>query len=131
MYAVLGWVNVALLALMTAPYWLRFLNKHVFHTQGGIYAKLIKGLRKVHKPLGLAVILIAAIHGYLALGALRLHTGTLLGTGIVLTAALGISFYRMRKKPLFAWHKRLALLVILLLLLHLLFPGAIYSLFRV
>ncbi|MFH1511968.1 MAG: hypothetical protein ABIG45_01305 [Bacillota bacterium] len=131
MYVWLGWLNVAFLAVMTAPYWLRFLNQRTLRLKGGAYGKTIKVLRALHKPLGVAVVLIAAVHGYLALGAFRLHTGTILGTSVLLTALFGLSFYLAKKKFLFTWHKRLALLSILLLLVHLLFPGAVYYLLRI
>lgn len=131
MYVWLGWLNVAFLAVMTAPYWLRFLNQRTLRLKDGAYGKTIKVLRALHKPLGVAVVLIAAVHGYLALGAFRLHTGTILGTSVLLTALFGLSFYLAKKKFLFTWHKRLALLSILLLLVHLLFPGAVYFLLRI
>jgi len=128
MYEVLGWLNVAFLALMTAPYWLRFLNSRFLHVKGGAYAQIIKVLRKVHKPLGIAILLIAVLHGYLALGALRLHTGTILWTTLFITAGFGSLFYFTKKKPLFVWHKRLVLIALALLLLHLLYPSAVYYL---
>jgi hypothetical protein len=128
MYAVLGWINVGLLAVMTAPYWLRFLNSRTLRLKGGAYAKTIKFLRAVHKPLGAVILIIAAVHGYLALGAFRLHTGTILGITIFIAALLGMSFHFTRKKTFFVWHKRVVLLVILFLFIHLLFPGAVYYL---
>lgn len=131
MFRVLGWFNVFLLTVMTAPYWLRFLNSHTLHLKGGAYGKTIKVLRAVHKPVGAAILLIAVLHGYLALGALRIHTGSILWTAVFLTAALGASFYLSKKRPLFQWHKRLAATAVTLLLIHLLFPSAVYTLFRI
>ena len=131
MYRVLGWFNVGFLAVMTSPYWLRFLNNHTLRLKGGTYGKVIKILRAVHKPLGAAILVIAAIHGYLALGALRLHTGTIVGSMVLITAVLGATFFFTKKKAVFVWHKRMVLAVILFLLIHLLFPGAVYSLFRI
>ena len=130
MYRFLGWLNVVFLVVMTSPYWLRFLNKHFFHAKGGIYGKAVKLLRSIHKPLGAVVVLVALIHGYLALGAFRLHTGTLLGIAVILTAILGGTFFISRKRLAFTWHKRMVLVVLLLLLLHLLFPSAVYYLLR-
>ncbi len=131
MYELLGGLNVLFLAVMTAPYWLRFLNQRTPHLKGGAYGKTIKVLRAIHKPLGIAIILIAAVHGYLALGAFRLHTGTILGTSVLLTAVLGAAFFFTKKKAVFGWHKRLAMLSVVLLLVHLIFPGAVYYLLRV
>lgn len=131
MYIFLGWLNVGLLTVMTAPVWLRFLNRHTLRLKGGAYGKTIKFLRALHKPLGAAVIVIAVIHGYLALGALRLHTGTILWLSIFVAAVLGASFYYTKKRPLFLWHRRWVLLVLLLLLIHLLFPSAVYHIFGI
>ena len=128
MYRFLGWLNVALLVVMTSPYWLRFLNNHLLHSKSAFYRKTVKLLRSIHKPLGAAVILVALIHGYLALGAFRLHTGTLLGIAVVLTAILGATFFISKKRTAFVWHKRMVLIALLLLLLHLLFPSAVYYL---
>lgn len=130
MYGILGWLNVSLLAVMTAPYWLRFLNNHTLRLKGGVYGKAIKALRTIHKPLGAAIVLIALIHGFLALGALRVHTGSILWLLLFLTAIIGTAFFFTKKKGLFAWHKRMALVVIVFLLVHLLFPSAVYTLFH-
>ena len=128
MYVFLGWLNVALFAVMTAPLWLRFLNTHFFHAQGEGYVKAIKKLRAVHKPLGGVILIIAIVHGYLALGGLRLHTGTLLLIVTAVTAGLGLSFFIFKKKALFVWHRWMALVVVCFVLLHLIWPGAVYYL---
>lgn len=128
MYAFLGWLNVFLFAVMTAPFWLRVLNTHLFHIKKGAYFAVIKALRAVHKPLGGIILAIAFVHGYLALGSFRLHTGTLLWIAAAVTAALGFSFYRLKKKALLFWHRWMALVVICLMLLHLIVPGAVYYL---
>ena len=130
MYVFLGWLNVGLIAVMTAPFWLRFLNDHTFRLKGGAYGQVIKFLRTIHKPLGIAVIIIALIHAYLAWGTLRLHTGSFLWFSIFIAAVLGASFYFTKKKPLFFWHKRVVMFALVLLLVHLLFPNAVYTLLR-
>lgn len=130
MYALIGWLNITLLLIMTAPYWLRFLNGHTLHLQGGIYAHAIRLLRLIHKPLGGVILTLALIHGYLALGSFRLHTGTLLWLSIAATASLGLGFFLLKKKAIFVWHKRMVLMSVLLLLVHLLFPSALYYLLR-
>lgn len=130
MYSTLGWLNIGFLVLMTAPYWLRLLNKHTLHLKGGAYAKTIKALRAIHKPLGLTVVVVMLVHGYLALGSLRLHTGTIVGVMLLITASLGGLFYFTKKRFAFTWHKRMALLLVVLLLIHLIFPSAVYYLFN-
>ncbi|MBN1778350.1 MAG: hypothetical protein JW811_09535 [Clostridiales bacterium] len=131
MYAVLGWLNIGFIAVMTAPYWIRFLNDRTLRLRGGGYAKIIKVLRAVHKPLGAAILLIALVHGWLALGELRLHTGTIAGTLLLIAVSLGGLYSLVRKRALFVWHKRFVLLLLLSVIVHLLSPGAVYSLFRI
>jgi hypothetical protein len=130
MYIFLGILNITLLAVMTSPLWLRVLNNNTLRLKGGTYGKVIKFLRAIHKPLGALILIIAAVHGYLALGVLRLHTGTILWLAIFITAGMGLSFYLFKKKSLFVWHKRMVLVVIVLLLVHLFFPNAVYYLMK-
>jgi hypothetical protein len=129
MYVFLGWFNVAGIVVMTAPFWLRILNKHIFKWRSPRYAALVKALRTLHKPLGIAIVCSAFIHGLLALGSLRLHTGTLLGALVVVTAGLGVCLYFLKKKGLLTWHRRMALLTFVLILVHLIFPSAVYRIF--
>ncbi len=128
MYVFLGLLNIVLLAVMTSPFWLRFLNDHTLHLKGGRFGKVIKFLRAIHKPLGVVILIVAAIHGYLALGTIRLHTGILVFLAILVTATLGGSFYLLKKRSLFLWHRRMVLVVLFFLLIHLIFPSALYYL---
>ncbi len=131
MYAVLGWFNVAAIVIMTAPFWLRLINKLASHNKNKALARIVKFLRAVHKPLGITILVLAIVHGILALGALRLHTGTIAGIMLIVTAVLGGAFYRLKKKPLFVAHRTLALLFVLFVLIHLIFPSAVWSLFGI
>ena len=86
-------------------------------------------MRRAHKPLGICLLVVSLVHGYLALGALRLHTGTLAGAMILITVVLGGVLFFKKKPALFAWHKRAALLTLLLTLVHLVVPSAVYYIF--
>lgn len=125
MYSVLGWANAIVLGVLLSPFVLGLLNKHIFKTRSKGFRNLVKLLRSFHKSLGLALAVLAPIHGYMALGGFRLHTGSLLYLSAFITAALGGSFYRLKKKELFKWHKRMAAVTVILLAAHLLFPGAL------
>ena len=127
MYALIGWVMVGALVVMTAPFWLRGIAKPAGR-KSPAYNRLIKTLRLVHKPLGAVLVALVVVHGLLALGAFRLHTGTLAGLLLIITAVLGGSFYRLKKKALFKLHKQAALVTAVLAAVHLLFPSAIYAL---
>jgi uncharacterized membrane protein len=131
LYKILGIINLILLTVITSPYWLRHLARRFFPKKKIASSKLMKVLRTIHKPLGVSLLLIALVHGYLALGALRLHTGTLVGIMVFTTVMLGILFYKKKKAVFFKWHKRAALLTVLLTLLHLFAPNALYYIFPI
>lgn len=130
MYSVLGWLNAGILVILLSPFLLNFLNKHLIKTKSKGFRDLIKLLRGFHKPLGIVLAILAPIHGYMALGGFRLHTGTLLYISAFVTAALGGSFYRLKKKELFKWHKRMAAVTVVLLFIHIFFPSALFYLLR-
>ncbi len=130
MYAVLGWINATILVVLLLPFLLSFLNRHLIRTKNVKYLNFTKIARNFHKPLGITLAVLAPIHGYLALGGFRLHTGTLLYLSAFATSVLGGSFYKLKKRPLFLWHKRMAAITVALLLLHIIMPSALYYLFR-
>ncbi len=130
-YAILGWVNLAAIIVMTMPFWLRLINKHAFKGKNAALTRIAKTLRAVHKPLGLILVASVIIHGILALGALRLHTGTLAGILLIVTAALGTTFFFRKKKPILIAHRTMALLLALFVLIHLIFPSALWQLFGI
>jgi hypothetical protein len=129
MYQILGILNVALFVGVTSPYWLRRINQWFFHGKSKGIVQGVKKLRKVHKPLGICLVVLSLIHGYLALGALRLHTGSLAWIMSIITVLLGVLFYKRKKAVYLLWHKRAALLTIILTVLHLVFPSALYYIF--
>lgn len=129
-YALLGWLSVIVFGVVLAPYVLNWFNRNYLKTKNKNFSKVLKFLRKLHKPFGIALIVLGIVHGFMALGSLRLHTGTLFYLAIVITGFLGGSFYRLKKRELFVWHKRAAALAFVLFLLHYFVPGALYYLFR-
>ena len=130
-YKNLGWLNLVIIGVLITPFLLNFLNKNFFKTKNHFYKKIIVFFRKIHKPLGIALLIIPLIHGYMALGTLfRLHTGTLLYISIFITASMGGIFYKLKKKEFFLWHKRMAFITVILFLIHFYFPGALYYLLK-
>ena len=127
-YALVGWLNVIVFLIILSPYVLNLLNRKVLKTKNKSFFKVVKFLRKLHKPFGIALIVLGIVHGYMALRGFRLHTGSLFYIAILATGVLGGSFYRLKKKELFVWHKRLAAVAVVLFLIHFFFPGALYYL---
>ncbi|NLY45195.1 MAG: hypothetical protein GX053_04300 [Tissierella sp.] len=107
-YALLGRLSVIIFGVVLLPYVLNLINRKFFKTKNKSFFKVVKFLRKLHKPFGIALIVLGIVHGYMALRSFRLHTGSLFYIAILATGFLGGSFYRLKKKELFVWHKRLA-----------------------
>ena len=127
-YRLLGWINAIALIILVSPFALSFMNKKIFSNKNNQIRNLVKFTRKFHKPLGIILIVTGIAHGYMALGSIRLHTGSILYISTLLTGALGGSFYRTKKRAFFIWHKRMAFVSVALLLLHLVFPSALFYL---
>lgn len=114
---VTAWISVFLAILLAIIYLLRILNK----SKNNSIAKINKKLRNTHKPMGIAFVLIACIHGFFSSGAiLSFNFGTLcMGMGIL----LGLTYY-LRKifSQKLRWikpHRGLTIILIIFLGLHL------------
>ena len=132
-YRTLGYITLALLIVVTAPYWLRTLNSWTVKTKDKRFLNFLKLLRRVHKPLGIVLAVVALWHGYeiLLKYQFRLHTGVIAYAGFAVTAILGIIHWQRKNKQVFKVHKAMAAISVALVILHLLWPGAIMQLFGI
>lgn len=126
MYEVLGIISAALFVMVMLPFLLRHFNRIFFNGKNRMIARWRMWFRKIHKPAGFGLAVISLVHGYLALGSIRLHTGTLAWLVSIFAVILGILFSIKKKAVYLVWHRRAALLAILFIALHLLVPGALY-----
>ena len=124
-YEFLGWSIIVLGVVLLGPYLLFQVNKKFLKTKNKNFTQFLKFLRKVHKPLALVLLVIPPIHAYLALGTLRLHTGTFVYLSMILTATFGALFFSTKKKIYLKCHRYCVILIIITLSIHLLFPGLI------
>lgn len=131
LYRFLGWLSLAMILTITAPFWLRTLNQWTFKTRDKRFFQLLKFLRRLHKPLGALLAAFALWHALLALGRLRLHTGLLAYSGFILTALLGIAYHVKKDRRILKGHRTMSLISALLLALHLIWPGAVWHLFGI
>lgn len=129
-YRLMGYLTLFLLVVVTAPYWLRTLNKWTFKTKSKRFFDTLKFLRKLHKPLGVLLAVLAAWHGY-TIFRLNLHTGLLAFGAFVITAILGILHWKLKNKQIFKVHKIMAFVSVALVVLHLLWPNALRQLFGI
>ena len=119
-------LSVISLAVVLVPYVMNFINRKFLKTKNENYRNTLKLFRKLHKPAGIAFLIVAFAHGYLKMGTLlTLHTGTLLYLSVLATAILGLIFHKKKKRPWFKWHKITALISVILFLLHFFQPWAL------
>ena len=118
-WQILGWLNVILVVLMGSIYPV----KEKMKTNKKLIP-LYRKMRIIHPVVGVLMILVGLIHGTMALGQIRLHSGSLILLALIamaLTALAGQKIKAFRK----GWrkvHRTLGVLVFLLVLAHLIFP---------
>lgn len=79
---------------------------------------------KIHRYTGISLIITGALHGFLALGRIQLHTGTLLWLGVVVL----FTYYLLRKSLKRYWlvlHRVTDFIVIIWFFVHFFFPWLI------
>ena len=124
MVEVLGWVNIGLIILMGTIYPIK---KIYIRSKSQRLLNVYRKVRLLHPILGLIVVTIGLIHGYLALGTLRLHTGSLLLTAIIVMGCV-TSFGRRQiifKKNWIMIHRNLVPILFVLIIIHVFFRSLI------
>ncbi|MDO5062298.1 MAG: hypothetical protein Q4D77_03920 [Peptostreptococcaceae bacterium] len=129
MYSALGYLSSALLGLLILPAVLRIANKKLLKNDPNVKS-VVRSLKKVHPLLGGLLAVIAIVHGYLALGGLRLHTGSLVYGAILIAICFGGAFSAKKKKVFLTLHKSFVLLALVMWSVHILFPSALYYLLQ-
>ncbi len=125
-YKFFAWLNVLLLGIQLLPYLMAYANKHFLNTKNPAFSSLMRGFRRYHKLTGAALLISSVIHGYLALGGLRLHTGTILFAALLISAAFGIIFRNRKQIKYLKIHRAAAAVILLLFLIHFFIPNAVY-----
>ena len=121
MYKLLGWINSILLVFMISMFPLKYIlkNKRIENM-----VPLYRIFRKFHPLIGITIIIIGIIHGFMALGSLQLHSGSILIGAIIIS---GLIIYIKNKINYLKhhWrniHKMMGLVIIMLFILHLAVP---------
>lgn len=128
MYKFLGWTNVFILFLLVLPCILTFYNKMLRKGSFKLIVTILF-LKKLHKKLGILLLFMPLLHGYMVLREIPFHTGSVLYLFILLTIIHGAIYSQFKKKIHFKLHKILAIISCLLFLLHLSFPWAFSYIF--
>lgn len=87
MYGTLGWINVALIAGMGLIYPLR---AYYLKSKDKRLLAIYQRMRVIHPLMGGLIIALGLLHGYMSLGVIRLHTGTLIVIVVSLMAAIAL-----------------------------------------
>lgn len=115
----MGWINVVLALFMGSIYPLKQQIKN-YKKLAPVYRKM----RIIHPVTGVVMILVGLFHGYMALGSIRIHSGSLILIILILmglTALAGTRIKAFRKN----WrivHRLLAVLLFASVLAHLIWP---------
>lgn len=121
MYRILGWINVIILLLLVLPCILSFYNQLLKQSSFKISCFAL-AFKKLHKRLGILLLFMPLIHGYMALGEIKLHTGTLVYLFILLSTIHGAIYSQFKKRFHLHLHKILALISIFIFAIHLFHP---------
>ncbi|WP_425538691.1 hypothetical protein [Microaceticoccus formicicus] len=124
MYSIFGWISAGILGILLLPFILLRLNKYIFKTKSKAFFNSIIVLRRLHKPLGVLFLAAALYHGYLILGRITLHTGTVLYSILILTAVFGGGYYRTKNSNFLKLHRLFAASALVMFLVHFFYPYA-------
>lgn len=122
MYGILGYLGVALFAVLAIPYPLRLANKKFLGNNKQV-TDLVRSLKKIHKIAGFALLLVAFCHAFMATGgfAYIYPNGLALFVLLLITIAFAIVFGFQKKKIWLTLHRAGVLVTLLFLANHILF----------
>ena len=125
MVEVMGWMNLVLVVVMGIIYPVKKYATAMLQKVGKEKSKgsmkLYQLIRQIHPILGTIIVLLGLLHGYLAIGTMRLHTGLLIVIMIMLmgiVAIFGPKLKVLRKK----WrtlHRSMGLFLFIFVIIHL------------
>jgi uncharacterized membrane protein len=116
--AVLGWLNITLVGVSFLPFLLRRFRRHVLKKPNKQLNAVLKFLGKLHPFIGITLLITSFIHGYLAVGTIRLHTGYVAWFLIATLFAIRMWGKISKNKYWLTMHRAVAMLLFLSLLLH-------------
>ena len=109
---VFGWAVAVLCLVLLLKYAGRIANRQSVN----------KALRKIHEPMGIVAVLVGLVHGTISLigqyqGAIEDASGIML---MVLIGLLAMTYYQRRtlKAKWFMWHRRLAMVFVPVVIVH-------------
>ncbi len=119
MVSLIGFINATLLILLLSPFIIRRVNKYLFKNKNKTLKKYATSLSKIHMYFAYILLITAFIHGYMALGTIRLHTGYILWMWVLIQVILGNVLKRMKKPYLLKIHRAVGVASLIFLIAHL------------
>ena len=124
MAGILGWINLVLILFMGSIFPIKKMyQKHKTKKLLDLY----KTIRKIHPFMGLTIIIIGIIHGYMQLNTIRIHTGTLILLMVILMGSVALLGPRIKilKRNWRFIHRNMGFLLLGTLVIHLFFNSLI------
>jgi hypothetical protein len=119
MIVFLGFLTLFLLFLNVFLFFGKTINEYIFKGKSKLFKSFVQKSRNWHMYFAALLIIVAMIHGYIALGGrLIFHSGYVLFLSIVLAGIGGISFKLLKNKKILQTHKAFAVVSIVLLIWH-------------
>ncbi len=114
----LGWINIGLLVFIIMHFVLRRINKYALGNKNKFFKKAARFLSTLHPYLTILLIFTAFLHGYNLVGGIRIHSGFLAFTAILLQSILGIVLKKFFKKPVLILHRLAGLAIVATVMVH-------------
>ncbi|HHU49670.1 MAG TPA: hypothetical protein GXZ37_08130 [Clostridiales bacterium] len=97
---------------------LRRYRRYILKKPGKKLDAILKPLSKIHPFIGVTLMITGFLHGYMALGSIRLHTGYLTWFLVLVLFAIRIWGSLSKDRYWLVLHRAIALLLVVSLLLH-------------
>ena len=114
----LGWVNIGLLVLIIMHFILRRINKYALGNKSKFLRKASKTMSAIHPYLTGLLLISAFLHGFNLVGGIRVHSGFLAFSVILLQAILGVIVKKYFKKPILVIHRFTGIAIVVTVILH-------------
>lgn len=114
----LGWVNIGLLVLVITHFLLRRINKYTLGNKNKFLKKASKFMSNIHPYISGLLLISAFLHGYNLVGGIRLHSGFIAFSVILLQMILGVIVKKTFKKPILYIHRFTGIAIVVTVIVH-------------
>jgi hypothetical protein len=114
----IGWLNVILLCISLLPFLLRRFRKYILKKPSKKLNALLRPLSKIHPFIGVTLMVMGFLHGYMALRSFRLHTGYITWFLVIVLFSIRIWGNLSKNRYWLVLHRAVALLLVIALMIH-------------